>query len=326
MKKVLIIQTAFIGDVILATSLIELVRENLPQVEISFLLRAGNEVLLKDNPHIKNVFIWNKKQKYRSLFSLLKIMREMEFDYIFNLQRFFHSGLFTALLGGRFKSGFSQNPLSFLFDQKIKHELPLIRAGRVHHEVERNAELLPHEWRRGLTKPKLYFNAPASKPLHPYIILAPMSVWATKQWPLERWISLADKLVERDYQVYLVGGPGDYSACEKIKNGRENIINFAGKMSLHESADLMRGAVRVIANDSGTLHLASAVNAPSTGIFCSTTKSFGFYGLSDDSVTLEILDLPCKPCGIHGKVKCPETHFKCGFDISVEKVLETIKR
>src|SRR5580765_2678300 len=137
MQKFLIIQTAFIGDVVLATVIIEKLHADFPGAQIDFLLRKGNEELLKDHPYLHEVLIWNKKQnKTKNLFKLIHIVRNRRYDRVINVQRFFSTGLITALSGSKEKTGFDKNPLSFLFDKKIKHiigtrEMPV-------HEVQRN--------------------------------------------------------------------------------------------------------------------------------------------------------------------------------------------
>jgi heptosyltransferase-2 len=94
-------------------------------------------------------------------------------------------------------------------------------------------------------------------------------------------------------------------------------MNLAGKLSLLESAALMKDARRNITNDSAPMHLASGVNAKTTAIFCSTVPDFGFGPLSDDSVIIETTKkLECRPCGLHGLKACPEKHFDCAYSIT----------
>lgn len=328
MKKILIIQTAFIGDVILATALVEQIRAYEPDAEIHFVLRAGNEVLLKNNPHIHKIWVWNKKKKYSSLFQLIMGLRKTQFDFCFNLQRFTNSGLIMAFAKARFKTCFDKNPLRFFAHQQIKHQIPWIENKVIKHEVDRNAELLPVHWPANqlINRPRIYFQDQALSYDAPLIILAPKSVWETKQWPFEKWKQLSLELVRRGYRVHLIGAPADKDDCEQIAKLEDNIHNYCGKLSLYESASMMRSAHRVIANDSAALHLASSVNAPSTSVFCSTIKQFGYFGLSDDTQTLEVSGLDCKPCGLHGRNKCPLEHFKCGQELEVNWVLETIKK
>ena len=120
MQKFLIIQTAFIGDVILATAVAEKLHHRFPDAQIDFLLRKGNEALLANHPFIKTVFVWDKKQgKLKNLFSITKQVRANHYDHIINLHRFASSGIIAGFSGAKEIVGFDKNPLSFLFTKKI---------------------------------------------------------------------------------------------------------------------------------------------------------------------------------------------------------------
>ncbi len=120
--KFLIIQTAFIGDVVLATPIVEKLKAFYPNATIDFLLRKGNESLLTNHPNIRNTIIFDKKNnKYSNIRKLIKSIRAEKYDYVINAQRFFTTGLITALSGGKHTIGFDKNPLSFLFNTKVPH-------------------------------------------------------------------------------------------------------------------------------------------------------------------------------------------------------------
>ena len=316
--KILIIQTAFIGDVILATALIEKLQQHFPDAEIDFLLRKGNESLLQNHPHLHEVLVWNKKQnKTKNLLSILNKIRKTKYDFIINCQRFFSTGMLTAFSTANEKIGFDKNPLSIFFDKKIKHQI----ADSQHftHEVQRNHELIKHLTDDQPALPKLYpsktdFEKIKTEfPTKNYVCIAPTSVWFTKQWPAEKWVELIGKIsLEKD--IFLLGAPTDLEACEKIKNAANHpkIHNLAGRLSLLQSAALMQNATMNYVNDSAPLHLASAMNAPVTAIFCSTVPSFGFTPLSSRRRVVETKEkLDCRPCGLHGFKTCPKGHFKC---------------
>ncbi|MFH1320826.1 MAG: glycosyltransferase family 9 protein [Bacteroidota bacterium] len=114
--KFLIIQTAFAGDVILATPVIEKLHQHYPEAVIDFLLRKGNEDILKGNPCLNELIIWNKKQrKYRHLWYIIRRIRIKKYDYVINLQRFLSTGLITVLSGAKKTIGFNKNPFFFSF-------------------------------------------------------------------------------------------------------------------------------------------------------------------------------------------------------------------
>lgn len=313
--KILIIQTAFIGDVILATPVIEKLAKHFSDAQIDFLLRKGNESLLNNNPHINRIYIFDKKNdKYKNLFALVKQIRSQSYDRVINLQRFFSSGLITSLSKGKIKAGFDKNPLSFFYDEKIKHEIST--TAKDDHEVKRNLSLIQHYTDDIFIRPKLY-PSPADfkkvKTNEPYITIAPASIWFTKQLPIERWIALINSLKTK-HKIYLLGGKADIPLCKKIKSqvSTSNVEIKAGQLSFLASAALMKNAIMNYVNDSAPLHLASAMNAPVTAFFCSTIPQFGFGPLSEQSKVIETHhQLDCRPCGLHGKKACPKGHFKC---------------
>lgn len=331
MQKILIIQTAFIGDVVLSTALIEKLINYFPDAHIDFLVRKGNENLLANNPNLKSVLIWDKKKsKYKNLFQLLNTIRINEYDKVINVQRYFATGFLTAFSGAKEKIGFDSNPLSFLFTKKIKHEL---KSNSSRHEVERNNDLIASFTDYKLIKPKLFpsqsdFNAIEKYNTSPYITISPTSVWFTKQFPKEKWISFINQIEEK-FTIYLLGGPDNKKECEDIRLAvkHKNIFTLAGKLSFLQSAALMKSATMNFANDSAPVHFASAMNAPITAVFCSTIPAFGYGPLSDKSFIVEIQkQLTCRPCGSHGKKECPEKHFNCGNQIEVKHLIEILNR
>ena len=353
MNKFLIIQTAFIGDVVLATIIIEKLHADFPDAQIDFLLKKGNEGLLENHPFVNKVLIWDKKQhKTKNLFALINIIRCTKYTKVINVQRYFSTGLVTALSGAEEKIGFDKNPLSFLFDVKGKYvigtkENPI-------HEVRRSLSLVAHFTSDVSVSVKLYptqqdyEKAEAIKnnaflsdgyevnlsnmilqtePVE-YICIAPCSVWFTKQYPKEKWIEFI-KHLGRQTHIFLLGSKSDKLFCDDIKTALPDypICNLCGEVSFLQSAALMQNAVMNYVNDSAPLHIASAMNAPVIAIFCSTVTWFGFTPLNSNGFVIEKEEsLPCKPCTSHGKRTCPQKHFKCANDITVRQLLAPLNR
>ena len=137
-KKILVIQTAFIGDAILASAALESIHKKFPQAELHILVRNGNETLFENHPYLKKVWVWNKKEnKIKNLFKIIADIRKEKFDWLINLHRFASSGLITILSKAKITCGFNKNPFSFLFTYREKHII-----GDGSHEVERNHLLL----------------------------------------------------------------------------------------------------------------------------------------------------------------------------------------
>lgn len=326
MKSILIIQTAFIGDVVLATPVIEQLHEAYPQASIDFLLRKGNEGLLQGHPYLREVLIWDKKKgKYKQLFAIIRKIRGNHYDCVINLHRFLNTGLITAFSGAKQTIGFSKNPMSFMFSKKYPH---LIGGENDNvHEIDRNLSLIRHLHNNtGRSLPKLYPSATdfdTVKRDDSYVTISPTSVWFTKQYPLENWVKVIN-LISQSTTVCLLGGKPDVSACELIKKQAKHskVEVMAGKLTFLESAALMKGATMNYVNDSAPMHFASAMDAPVTAIYCSTIPAFGFGPLSSNSRIVEYSGvLDCRPCGIHGYRECPKGHFKCA-QISAEEIVD----
>ncbi len=324
MVKFLIIQTAFIGDVILATPIIEKLHKFYPNAQIDFLLRKGNENLLRNNPHVSNLLIWNKKtDKIKNMFRIIRKIRTKKYDYVINLQRFASTGIITSLSKGKIKVGFDKNPFSFTFTRKFRHEI-----GNGKHEAERNIELIEEITDDSTFKPKLYptdedYQIVSEYKMRPYVCIAPTSVWFTKQFPAEKWIELINQL-DTKYQIYLVGGPDDKEACDHIitQSEKDHLFNLCGKLTFLQTSALLSNATMNFVNDSAPMHMASAMNAPTTAIFCSTIPDFGFGPLSDQTKIIETNEnLDCRPCGLHGFKECPKGHFNCAKTIDTESLL-----
>lgn len=331
MQKFLIIQTAFIGDVVLATPLIEKLHAFFPDAQIDFLVRKGNENLLHDHPFLRRVLVWNKKEgKYRSLFKMLKAIRKTKYDKVINLQRFGATGLLTAFSGAKQKIGFNKNPFSFWFDVSVQHNMHNDQPSP--HETVRNLSLITHFTDDSVVKPRLYpqphdYNTVEKYKQWKYVCVAPASVWYTKQYPKDKWVSFIQQLPE-ELMVYLLGAPSEKQLCADIMHAsnRHSIKSLAGELSFLQSAALMESAVMNYVNDSAPMHFASAMNAPVTAVYCSTVPAFGYGPLSDKKYIVEVKEtLNCRPCGLHGYKACPLQHFNCAYHIADEQLLEVLR-
>lgn len=327
LNRILVIQTAFIGDAILATGILEKLHQYYPTAQIDMLVRKGNEGLFNGHPFLHKLLVWDKKNgKYKNLLSTLKTIRNNKYDLAVNLQRFAASGFLTAFSGAKHTIGFKKNPLSFLFTEKIEHQYNKHEIGRNHLLVSSLTD--EHSARPALYPTKADFEKVAAFKNSPYLCIAPASVWYTKQFPQQKWVEFLNT-IPNPITVYLLGAPNDKEFCKhiisEVTNTNVLLHNLAGELSLLQTTALMQDAVMNYTNDSAPLHLASSVNAPVRAMFCSTVESFGFGPLSDNSAIIETdLQLDCRPCGLHGHKACPKGHFKCALSIDVNKMVAAI--
>ncbi|MCF6170322.1 MAG: glycosyltransferase family 9 protein [Bacteroidales bacterium] len=331
MKKILVIQTASLGDVILSTPILEKLHHFFPDAKIDFLLKYGYESLFRGHPFLQRVMVLDKTEKKNAhLAELIRLVRDRHYDAIINVQRFASSGLVTAFSGAKHRIGFSKNPLSLFFTRRVKHQIGVEKDNP--HEIERNLRLIAELTDEHSVFPmKLYpgkqdFAKVSQFKTKKYITVAPGSLWFTKQFPAEKWVEFVAAL-EEGLTVYFLGSPKETGLCDRIIESSQhpNSLNLSGKLSFLESAALLRDAQMNYVNDSAPMHLASAMNAPTTAVFCSTVPGFGFGPMAEKSFVVQAsAGLSCRPCGLHGLHKCPKQHFNCALTIQKEQLLNTL--
>ena len=157
----------------------------------------------------------------------------------------------------------------------------------------------------------------------PYIAIAPGSAWGTKRWPFYPELAA---LVQDQFRIVVIGGAGDIEAADMIVSqlppGRG--LNAAGKLSLLGSADLISRAAALVANDSASQHLASAMRTPTVTVYGPTSPKFGFGPLAPGSRTVGVSGLACRPCHEHGPARCPLGHWRCMRELSSHQVHEIL--
>lgn len=325
-RRFLIIQTAFIGDAILSTAVIEKIAASLPGSSIDLLVRHGNEGLFGGHPYIRKLYVWDKRRgaKYRGLPGLVRQLRANRYDICINLQRHTTTALIALFCAARETVGFSGSALSRFFTRSYQRRID--PAAGLTHEVDLYLRLLtgivPDT---GRVLPHLY---PSQEDFErvkrdgPYVTIAPASVWFTKQYPVEKWVAVIGR-IDPALSVCLIGGGGDRDICEhiRVRCAHPKIINLAGTLTFLQSAAIVKGAVMNYVNDSAPLHMATATGAPVTAIFCSTIPAFGFGPLAGNGRVVETDErLSCRPCGIHGHTRCPEGHFRCA-EIAAQRIV-----
>lgn len=325
----MVIQTAFIGDAILATSFIRNLEEQYSGSDLSIdvLVRKGNQVFFEDLDVVAQVYTWEKKKnKYRNLLKLTSSLSKNSYDVVYNLHRYSSSGLLTSQIKAKQKIGFKSNPLSFLYDKRIDHEIPYERKGAYSlspgylHEVERNSLLLSEESQ--LRRP--FFEIPDLSPdfsekLGAFnIVLAPGSVWETKHWPIDYWVELINEFPE-SVRFFVIGSQEDFQIGERLSQVRDHVFNCCGKIDLLQSTALIKSSDLIYTNDSAPMHLASVANTVTRAIYCATKIELGFGPLADYSLYRKSRT-GCCSTGLHGAKKCKAGDFHCGRDLTAKIV------
>lgn len=334
-KNILIIQTAFPGDIILTTPLIQGTRHVFPEANIDFLTIPACTNLIETQPEIRQVLVFAKHQQHKSPAQLWRFARHLKKNH-YDLALIPHRSIRSAMLAFTAKIpiriGFDTSAGSFLMTHKIKYRNDW-------HEVERNLSLL------SVFQEDLPQFSPQIFPDHEdkvmvdnylcecelknedlYTAIAPGSVWETKKWLKEYFAELCD-LLHDSFQkpIMLIGGQADYKLCQWIsQNTKAETWNTAGKFTFRQSADLLSRCKILVTNDSAPLHLGVSVQTRVLAIFGPTVKEFGFYPYGDNHQVIGH-DVYCRPCGIHGGRKCPTGTFSCMKSIKPDEILTQIQ-
>lgn len=330
-KKVLIVQTAFIGDVILVTPLIRIVSEKFPNSEIHFLTIPASQNTVETLPYIKQLWIYDKRGSDAGLASLFRLagkIRQEQFDLALVPHRSLRSAFLVFMARIPWRIGFDRSSGSFLFTDTVSYADP-------GHEIERNFRLLkplnfviPHRqlpdiqpdsndrdvvngW---MTSQKLENGSDM-------VCMAPGSIWPTKRWPPQSWANLADRFKFEKWEVIFIGSEMDKPLISDIMNmTKMPVSDVSGQFTVRQSAEIIRRCRLLISNDSAPTHMGTAVRTPVLTIFGCTVPSFGFFPYGIHDRIAEVEGLSCRPCTDHGRKKCPLKHFKCMLDLSIETV------
>lgn len=326
--KILIVQTAFIGDVILITPLIRSIKTKFPDSTIDVIVVPQSAGILTNNPHINSLIIFNKKSnKFLSFFKLIFKIRNVKYDYVFLP----HSSLTSALLV--FLAGI---PIRIGFDRWISRKLLTHRVTHIKnvHKIEKYLNLLsPFSKEKFPIQTELFPSAKMLNEAYQHlqnlkqitkriIAIAPGSIWFTKRWPEEYFVKLVKQITNLECGIVFIGSKDEKELCERI-DPKINSINFAGELSILESAAIISNCDLMVCNDSGALHIANAVGTDVFAFFGPTVKRIGYYPFRENDKVLEV-DLDCRPCGSHGADICPLEHHNCMKLIEPDFVLNEI--
>lgn len=325
--RLLIIQTAFIGDLVMSTPILRAAREVFPEAVIDVLTIPASAILLKHCPHIDNIITFNKKsgflKKTYNIIKLILTLKNNKYDLAIALQHSLTSsflmyfGRIPERLGNRHVKFVTklikipkglhirQRVLEYLkpFSDKLFSDNTEIFLSDI--EIRKAQEIIEHT---NIAKARI-------------ISIAPGSVRQTKKWSSDNYKILTKMLAENNYTIYLIGSREEATLCNEIRDYSKspNVHNYSGKLDLLESAALIKESDLLICNDSSPLHIANAVETDVFAFFGPTVKEFGCYPWRQRDVILEV-DLECRPCKKHGSNKCPLGHHNCMNMISPGQV------
>jgi heptosyltransferase II len=337
-EKILVVQTSFLGDLVLTTPLLAAVRRRFPSAHLSVLCTPQARALVEGNPDVQEILIDDKKGRDKGAWGLWRRAAELRagrFAVAFSPHKSLRSALLLFLAGIPKRIGFRQSAGWFLYHHRAerdpsRHDAERMLAllgpfGGVREDDPRRLLIAadPEAERRidqhfrdiGVGRSGLTFG------------VSPGSVWATKRWHAEGYADLIVRL-KRKYScdIVLFGGPEDLAVVQRIRRLSDNLaVSLAGKIDLRELVCAISRCDLFITNDSAPMHIAVARGVPVVAVFCATTRSLGFYPYSSRAIVME-KELPCRPCSSHGGRRCPLGTEDCMRLIRAEDVLKGVER
>ncbi len=322
-KRILLVHTAFLGDVVLATSFVEAVKLTFPQSNIDMLVTPAYQEVLGNNPFLNKVLTFDKKNgKAKAFCRMIKEIRKESYDLAFLLHSSFTSSLLTFFGRIRRRVGFKRNFSQLFLTDRVEFRQDC-------HRIEKNFALLSvFGVLQEIPKTKVY---PEKMPAvfdngQKMVAVAPGSVWATKRLPKWKFKEILDELPT--VNLLFVGSADERQMCKELiqsLQNPQNALNFAGKCNILQTAECLRQADLVLCNDSGILHLAEAVGSRVFAFFGPTVRDLGYYPYIAQDKMFEV-DLDCRPCGKHGHKSCPLGHHNCMTKMDTTEVVAEINK
>ena len=315
--KILILRLSSIGDILLCTALIRQIRTTYPDAQIDFIIKKEFFDLLRYNPHLNTLYEVDKKDGRRGLKELRQIIKKNDYDYILDLHNNFRTNYLHGFLSGTNKNKIKKDYLKRLLLVKFKINIydEVITIPQRYFDVARELKVeddhqgLEIHWHTGEIGRANELSASLKQ--KPYFVLACGAGFFSKQWPLEYFRELIQKLLSTHQESIVI--LGSKSEAERFRSLviSDRVRNLAGELTLLEAAAVIAEARAVVSNDSGLMHMATAVKTPVLAIFGSTVEELGFFPFRSEHRVLQNIDLNCRPCSHIGKNHCPKKHFKC---------------
>ncbi len=344
---ILYIQTAFLGDLLLSIPALKRLRQLYPDQKIHLLCRKNLGSLFVQTGLVDEAFDQFSATK-PNLFEVLKTFSGKKYDLLVCPHESFRSTWISALISAKKKLGFSNFYSRSIFSQhnarplsypEVLRQLSLLTF--VDPELEKKFLSLsehqaPFREIPAWTSMDLDFYKQTERREHwgvkykfdsqkKVVCLAPGSVWATKQWGVDKYTRLAQQLLAKGHQVVLVGSGSEVPLADQIESACPGVKNAAGATNLTELAEIIALSDVLVCNDSGAMHMASMTGTSTVSVFGPTVLGFGYQPWNANSVVVENKNLYCRPCSSHGGKVCPLGTHECMKSISAEQVLHEVQ-
>jgi len=331
-KRILIVRTDRVGDVILSTPVIKALRDAYPAAYMAMMVRPYTKIIVEGNPYLDEVIVYDKDKKEKNWlgnFLFSRRLAEKKFDLAVVLNPSNRSNFIPFLAGIPKRVGYNRK-MGFLLTDKIKdtkHE------GKKH-EIEYNLDVVRHLGIQPQDKNTFMPTSPEAekwvesiftkeniKPTDKLVVLNPGSSDNSKIWPAQRYATVGEKLAQKGYKIVILGGPGDRGIAQQIMTKMHNpFINMVGNNNISQAASFLKKCSLFISTDTGPMHIASSLGVPIIAILGRNQPGLSptRWGPHNKNSRLLHKDVGCKECLAHNCKK----GFLCLKAITVEDVLE----
>lgn len=338
-NKILIIRFSSVGDIVLASPLIRVVRKKFPVAQIDVVTRREYAELIRHNHNLNFTFEYDASTAFAGLKALKRRLREEKYDLILDIHNSLRSRYLRSIRGAEILTidkrvyertmfvKFKKNLYKEIIPIADRYIEPLGKFGIENDGIGLEMHI-PDEV---LFDVSGKIGSLQLSRFEKVLGVCPFARHFTKRWPLDRFAETAIQFVNKyDGKVMIFGGPGDEEANEQLvgliasATPEEYVSSFVGKFSLLESAAAMEYCDAILTNDTGLMHIAAAMKKKVVAVFGSTVREFGFFPPQESSLVLEVPGLACRPCSHVGLSECPEQHFRCMDVITSDQAVNSI--
>jgi len=336
-KNILIIRLSSLGDVILTTPVIAALKARFPDSELFFLTKARYADRLRNDPRISSLVEFDPVERHKGVSGLMRLisqLRSYRFDLLIDLHANLRSFLLRHLVGSRVKLRYrkrwlrrwSMVHLKFLKAKPLRtldsYLEPLQRLGV--EASEQNPLIFVSRDDLEFSNHFLLERQVGKDDI--VVGVHPGAKWETKRWDTERFARVCRSLAEKPgYRIMLLGDAEEAKLVEQVGSNvpADRIVRAVG-LPLGRVMSLIRRCDCLITNDSGPMHIASALQVPVVAIFGPTHPKLGFAPVGSPSTVL-CADVKCSPCSLHGEKRCSKKSRFCMDLIEPEMVMEAVE-
>ncbi len=345
-KKILIIRLSALGDTIHTLPLAYSLKKQYPNLKLDWIVEDKAAKFIVNNPLLDNVYVLEKKKwknltffaKLNEFFKIIKKIRLEKYDVVIDTQQLFKSSIIMGFSKGKRKIALDYGrELSSIFANEI------IKTGRKQfdtnfHVVKRNLEIAYYLGCDNITEPKFIipdFKDDYSEDIENIIdklektkktiVIAPATTWENKHWTIQGWIDVINEF-KNEFNIVVTAAENEKTLTSKIlsKISDGNIFDLSGKTTLNDLVNIYKNADIIISPDSGSAHIAWAVQKPEiiTLFFATSANRTAPYG---EKYYFLQSDIPCSPCM---KKHCRQKKLLncCNKGIESKKVINLVKK